>query len=151
MQQFPPTTCNIRMMQYIYNVISSNIYILHEADIYKTSAHSNFFTTISDAHDDHHPFLQQLGQQPGVHLQPEHPLGRSFSLWSQLNPGISLPRLLVPLCMDGLLMTLGPCSAVLAAGLFMAAGFFMAPRPRPRPRPLPRPLRPRPRPRPRPR
>ena len=96
---------------------------------YIRQAHTpTFFTTINDAHDDHRPFLQQLGQQPGVHLQPEQPLGLCLILWSHDKPGISLPRLLVPLCMDGRLMTLatlGPCSAVLAAGLFMAAGLVI--------------------------
>ena len=95
----------------------------------------------------HDHFLQQLGQQPGVHLHPEHPLGRWRNLSSQLIPGISLPRLRPLSLMAGLFWTFftteGP------AGLFMAAaGFFMATRPRPRPLPRPRPPRPRPRPRP---
>ena len=45
MQQFPPTTCNIRMMQYIYiyNVISSNIYISYMKLTYIRQAHTPTF------------------------------------------------------------------------------------------------------------
>ena len=109
------------------------------------SSHRTFFFHHQLKLPDH--FLQQLGQQPGVHLHPEHPLGRWRNLSSQLIPGISLPRLRPLSLIAGLFWTFftteGP------AGLFMAAaGFFMATRPRPRPLPRPRPPRPRPRPRP---